>query len=200
MDPVPSFAGPAPGFAVLPGSLVHRSLQDYMYVPGAQRGAATRWIKARMIENQAPRSADPAVRNARLTPTCEADRQLPANNSLSETATVHRGWPGCAWPTGDIAARPAGELLGGVRIGGGGPEFHHRAAAQVHNVRGVGLDALAALAGRGGQPVRLPVSAGRSGLQGDREPVIVAPPQARGAVTGRVAVSGVRERFMSCLV
>jgi hypothetical protein len=50
----------------------------------------------------------------------------------------------------DGAARSADELVKGVLVGGGVPEFHHLAVAQVKDVRLVDRDAPAAPAGRGG--------------------------------------------------
>src|ERR1700746_2115004 len=46
------------------------------------------------------------------------------------------------------ASRSADELVEGVLVGGGIPEFHHLAVAHVEDVRFVDLDAPAALAGR----------------------------------------------------
>ena len=48
---------------------------------------------------------------------------------------------------GDGAARSADELVEGVHVGGGIPEFHHLAVAQMEDVRFVDLDAPAAPAG-----------------------------------------------------
>ena len=49
---------------------------------------------------------------------------------------------------GDGAARSADQLVEGVHVGGGIPEFHHLAVAQMEDVRFVDLDAPAAPAGR----------------------------------------------------
>ena len=47
-----------------------------------------------------------------------------------------------------VASPSADELVEGVLIGGGIPEFHHLAVAHVEDVRFVDLDAPAASAGR----------------------------------------------------
>ena len=61
------------------------------------------------------------------------------------------GWePGSLRGSRDGAARSADELVEGVLIGGGVPEFHHLAVAQVEDVRLVDRNAPAAPAGRGG--------------------------------------------------
>jgi len=57
---------------------------------------------------------------------------------------------GAAKPPGDAAARSADQLVDGVHVGGGVPEFRHLAVAQMEDVRFVDLDAPAAPAGRDG--------------------------------------------------
>src|ERR1700750_372934 len=62
--------------------------------------------------------------------------------------TVRAVLPWLRWTPGNVATRSADKLIEGVLVGGGSPQFHHLAVAQMEDLRLFDLDAPPAAACR----------------------------------------------------